>query len=131
MDLDQPDSDSLEDMSLPNPNADKANQHRAKPLENLLQLKNRKLQDELTTLRVAHDELAGTYRAVAADLEGLHARFEEQRALNDRLENDLLRINQGGGGGAGTPAARDDPLATLNVGRKVSGDCQDAREGLS
>lgn len=54
------------------------------------------------------------------DLEGLHSRFEEQRSLNDRLENDLLRINQstdsGRASGAGTPSG--DPLAGL-LARKV------------
>ena len=60
MDLDDPppeedsDLDSLSDLvKMPNPNALKANRHRGKPLENLLMAKNRKLQDELTGLRVS------------------------------------------------------------------------------
>lgn len=36
---------------LPNPNADKARQH-GRPLEGLLMSKNRKMQDQLTKLRV-------------------------------------------------------------------------------
>lgn len=45
--------DSVADLvRMPDPNADKANRHRGKPLENLLMAKNRKLQDELTGLRV-------------------------------------------------------------------------------
>lgn len=48
------DSDSMNDVvSMPDPNAEKANRHRGKPLENLLMAKNRKLQDELTGLRVS------------------------------------------------------------------------------
>jgi homeobox protein cut-like len=37
---------------MPDPNADKANKARGKPLENLLMSKNRKLQEQLTSLRV-------------------------------------------------------------------------------
>lgn len=50
MDLDELPNDDL--VQLPNPNAMKANHHRTKPLEDLLMAKNRKLQDELTGLRV-------------------------------------------------------------------------------
>jgi len=38
---------------MPDPNADKANQSRGRPLENLLMTKNRKIQEQLTTLRVS------------------------------------------------------------------------------
>ncbi|GAA6006458.1 CCAAT displacement transcription factor COY1 [Rhodotorula paludigena] len=99
-------------------------QHRGKPLENLLMAKNRKLQDEVTALRVAHDELAAAHQGVLGDFEALQARCDEQRALVDRLENDLLRINEsrgaGTGGQGGTPAAaaREDPLAGLQLGKK-------------
>jgi homeobox protein cut-like len=57
LDLDEvPNSgvDDSEDVQLPNPNALKANHHRTKPLEDLLMAKNRKIQDELTVLRVSH-----------------------------------------------------------------------------
>ncbi|ORY89725.1 CASP C terminal-domain-containing protein [Leucosporidium creatinivorum] len=119
MDLDEvAEDDASELVRMPDPNADKANAHRGKPLENLLMGKNRKLQDELTSLRVAHEELFATHRTITADLEALHSRFDEQRTLNDRLENDLLRINQSGGSGAVTPSAREDPLASLNLGKK-------------
>ncbi|GAA6058937.1 hypothetical protein JCM10212_002889 [Sporobolomyces blumeae] len=131
---------------MPDPNADKVNQQRGKPLENLLMAKNRKLQDELTALRVAHDELALSHQTIMQDFESLSSRFDEQRLLNDRLENDLLRINEnskngaggvgagsgsavgGGIGGvgsnagiasAGQLAAREDPLASLQFGKKA------------
>ena len=59
---------------------------------------------------------------IHGDLEGLHARFEEQRTLNDRLENDLLRVNQSTDSGrvSGTATPSGDPLAGMNLGRKVS-----------
>lgn len=55
MDLDEvPGGDDVSDLvRMPDPNADKANAHRGKPLENLLMAKNRKLQDELTNMRVS------------------------------------------------------------------------------
>lgn len=64
MDLDEVTEDSDVDslngnVRLPNPNAEKANRHRGKPLENLLMAKNRKLQDELTNLRVRNCDLCG------------------------------------------------------------------------
>lgn len=43
-------SDSI--VRMPDPNADKANLNPGKPLENLLMSKNRKIQEQLTTLRV-------------------------------------------------------------------------------
>lgn len=55
-------------------------------------------------------------------MDDIHSRFEEQRVLVDRLENDLLRVNQtstDGRSGTTTPAVREDPLAGLNVGKKV------------
>lgn len=148
MDLDDvAGGDDLSDIvRMPDPNADKANAHRGKPLENLLMAKNRKLQDELTTMRVrrrpprlsmmmmkscsadavllispqvAHEEIFAAHRTISADLDSLQSRFEEQRSLNERLENDLLRINQTGSSGGGPAAVREDPLASLNVGKKV------------
>ncbi|CEQ41956.1 SPOSA6832_03735 [Sporobolomyces salmonicolor] len=126
--------DSVADLvRLPDPNADKANQQRGKPLENLLMAKNRKLQDELTALRpsektdphwdiaqVAHDELALAHQSIGADFDGLQSRFEEQRALNDRLENDLLRINESRSGVSPMAAGREDPLAGLQLGKNES-----------
>ncbi|GAA6014132.1 hypothetical protein JCM11491_004115 [Sporobolomyces phaffii] len=111
--------DSMADLvRMPDPNADKVNQQRGKPLENLLMAKNRKLQDELTALRVAHDELAIGHQSIQHDFENLSSRFEEQRALNDRLENDLLRINESKNPVSVSVAAREDPLASLQFGKK-------------
>ncbi|BGO92237.1 Golgi membrane protein [Rhodotorula toruloides NP11] len=125
--------DSVADLvRLPDPNADKANQHRGKPLENLLMAKNRKLQDEVTSLRVAHDELVSAHEGMLGEFEQLQARCEEQKQLVDRLENDLVRINEsragGGAAGQGGPDAhaREDPLAGLQLGKKASLLAQDA-----
>ncbi|GAA6023391.1 hypothetical protein JCM10207_002531 [Rhodosporidiobolus poonsookiae] len=121
------------EVRMPDPNADKANAQRGKPLENLLMAKNRKLQDEVTALRVAHDELSLHHQTLLNDFDSLTARFEEQRALNDRLENDLLRINESkshhAGGtatpGGGASGAKEDPLASLGLGSAAAGAAKD------
>lgn len=129
MDLDEEDAAAFEGeaddehlIRLPDPNADKANLQHGKPLEHLLMAKNRKLQDEVTALRVAHDELAVAHETVSADYEHLQSRLQEQTALSDRLENDLLRINesrQGGQSQAPLTQNREDPLANLQLGKKA------------
>lgn len=118
-------------LHLPNPNADKAS--RGRPLEGLLMSKNRKLQDGMTKLRVAQDELSTSLQVTKNELEEITARYEEQKVLNDRLENDLLRVNGSGqasnANGTSTPKSRaaalftaddaSDPLSALNIGKKA------------
>jgi len=70
-------------------------------------------------LQVAHDELAIGHQSIQHDYENLSSRFDEQRSLNDRLENDLLRINDSKNPGSVQVAAREDPLASLQFGKKV------------
>lgn len=90
-------------------------------------------------MQVAHDELFAAHRTISADVEALQSRFEEQRALNERLENDLLRINQAGPAASALNApAREDPLAGLSLGKKVCATskscwskCQSAGRALS
>ncbi|EGG07301.1 uncharacterized protein MELLADRAFT_43151 [Melampsora larici-populina 98AG31] len=79
-------------IKMPNPNADKANKQKTKSLENLLMGKNRKLQDDLTTLRVMHDELLTTSRKNAIEADNLREELEQTKILNDKLENDLVKI---------------------------------------
>lgn len=54
MDLDGlPDDEQDDGVQMPDPNADKANLQRGQSLEGLLMSKNRKLQDDLTNMRVS------------------------------------------------------------------------------
>lgn len=119
-------------LRLPNPNADKANRQHGRPLEGLLMSKNRKLQDGMTKLRVAHEQLSTNLQVTKNELEDLTSKYEEQKALNDKLENDLLRVNGvGGSGTSGTSTPKkgaasaagqsdpQDPLAALNIGKKA------------
>lgn len=125
-------------LRLPNPNAEKANLQHGRPLEGLLMSKNRRLQDGMTRLRVAQEELTGSLQNARSELEEITAKYEDQKSLNEKLENDLMRINgsasgptggassngtgtpKGGASAAGLLAPLDasDPLAALNIGRK-------------
>ena len=55
-----------------------------------------------------------------ARLEGTSQELEKQRALNEKLEDDLLALNQNGGerSGRDTPAESADGLAGLDIGGK-------------
>lgn len=81
--------------------------------------------------QVSQEELTTALHATRAELEEVTSRYEEQRALNDRLENDLLRINGSkAASGAATPKRTydaglsapggdpNDPLASLGLNRK-------------
>lgn len=125
-------------LRLPNPNAEKANLHHGRPLEGLLMSKNRRLQDGMTRLRVAQEELTSNLQNTRSELEEITAKYEDQKSLNEKLENDLMRINSSTGGSSGAavsgtgtprgaaaaassllaPSDASDPLAALNIGRK-------------
>lgn len=71
--------------------------------------------------QITHAELETTLNGVQARLEGTSQELEKQRALNEKLEDDLLALNQGGGGersGRDTPAEGAEGLAGLNIGGK-------------
>jgi len=114
-------------LQLPNPNADKANAHRGKSLEVLLAIKNKRILEELTKFRILHGELEASLRATQAELAATEAELEKQNALNDKLENDLLQMDQrksnGDSNGAAatadsTAANSGDVLAGLDLGKK-------------
>lgn len=88
--------------------------------------------------QVANEEISHALESTKSQLEELTSRFEEQKALNDRLENDLLRVNASGAPvsgratGSNTPRlgqessaflAPEDPLAALVGQKRVSVDC--------
>ncbi|PLW23037.1 hypothetical protein PCASD_11030 [Puccinia coronata f. sp. avenae] len=108
-----PDSSSLNlAIKMPNPNAEKANKQKTKSLETLLISKNRKLQDDLTTLRVMHDDLLVSSRMNAIENEKLKTQLEKLKTLNENLENDLSRMQASS---SDTPAAHSlEGLVTKN-----------------
>ncbi|KAL1743372.1 CASP C terminal-domain-containing protein [Schizophyllum fasciatum] len=109
-------------LSLPNPNADKANARHGRSLEALLATKNKRILDELAKFRITHAELETTLTSVQARLEGTSQELEKQRALNEKLEDDLLALNQPTGerSGRDTPAEGVDALAGLDIGGKAA-----------
>ncbi|KAH9083859.1 CASP C terminal-domain-containing protein [Lactarius deliciosus] len=118
-DLDKEDgftSDNQLGLQLPNPNASKANAHPASSLEALLATKNKRILEELTKFRILHTELEASLQCAQDDLASTTQELEKHRRLNERLETDLLKIEQHGNGDA-TPAdpAEDDVLAGLRL----------------
>lgn len=101
---------------MPDPNADIANKQLGRSLENLLVSKNRRLLEDLTKLRVAHEELVGQHSKAEDGAELTRLELERIRILNERLENDLLSLNNGEGA-----KDRSAGLAGLDIGGKGDG----------
>lgn len=116
-------------LHLPNPNADKANAQRGKSLEVLLATKNKRILEELAKFRILHGELEASLQATRAELEATHSELQKQKALNDKLENDLLQMDHRKSNGEpngipstseSTTAGSADPLSGLELGKKGS-----------
>ncbi|KAL7418489.1 hypothetical protein Q5752_006947 [Cryptotrichosporon argae] len=103
-----------EDVQMPDPNAAIANRQLNRSLENLLVSKNRRLLEDVTKLRVAYDELQAAHARAEELAESAQAELARVRGLNERLENDLMSLNNKDDakavGGAG--------LAGLDIGGK-------------
>lgn len=79
-----------------------------KSLEALLLEKNKRLEDQLATLRVSNGELSTSLTKATADLRSLQQEHAHVKTLNERLETDLASIGRDGGrssGAAKGPAA--------------------------
>ncbi|KAI5856953.1 CASP C terminal-domain-containing protein [Tricharina praecox] len=61
-------------------------------LEQLLLARNKKLGNELTVLRVSHQDLTSRLQTLQQTLDAITADFSTSRALNQKLENDLLKL---------------------------------------
>ncbi|KAI0823762.1 CASP C terminal-domain-containing protein [Trametes gibbosa] len=85
-------------LQLPNPNAEKANAQQGKPLEVLLATKNKRILEELTKFRIIHAELESALQSVQSQLDATESELEKQRVLNEKLETDLLQMDQHDGG---------------------------------
>ncbi|KAI0780119.1 CASP C terminal-domain-containing protein [Fomes fomentarius] len=114
-------------LHLPNPNAEKANAQQGKSLEVLLATKNKRILEELTKFRILHAELESALQSVQSQLEATESELEKQHALNEKLETDLLQMDQrkdGGVNGTSSPANGTgsatpvDVLAGLDLGKK-------------
>ncbi|WVW86102.1 hypothetical protein I302_108141 [Kwoniella bestiolae CBS 10118] len=94
-DSDAEDEDDYEDSSLklPDPNASVANKSLNRSLENLLVSKNRRLLEDLTKLRVSYEELNSEHSKTDEIIENLQVDLNKQLSLVEKLENDLMNIN--------------------------------------
>ena len=61
-------------------------------LEQLLLARNKKLSDELTILRVSHQDLQNRLQSMQEDLSQTNADLEKAQHLNETLENDLANM---------------------------------------
>ncbi|KAL0579169.1 hypothetical protein V5O48_002850 [Marasmius crinis-equi] len=102
---------------MPNPNADKANGQQAKSLEALLATKNKRIMEELTKFRILHGELEASLQATQEQLKTASSELEQQKALNEKLENDLLSMNNHK---TEDTDSSSDVLGGLDTGRKES-----------
>lgn len=65
-------------------------------LEQLLLARNKKLSDELTILRVSHQDLQGRLENLQEDMSRTNADLERAQNLNAQLENDLANLQSEG-----------------------------------
>jgi hypothetical protein len=68
--------------------------------------------------QVANEEFSTSARDLRAELEATQSKLDAQRALNDKLENDLLHIHGSRSSANVSPVPRQDPLANLSLGVK-------------
>ena len=64
-------------------------------LEQLLLARNKKLSDEMTVLRVSHQQLQQQVGELQEILSSTNAELERSQSLNATLENDLTRVQEG------------------------------------
>jgi len=76
-----------------------ASKNLEKPLEVLMLEKNRKLENELTELKVLHDSVKQELDDVRTRHETASRQLSSQTELIQRLEEDITRLNQSGVGG--------------------------------
>ncbi|KAF9986826.1 hypothetical protein BGZ65_006120, partial [Modicella reniformis] len=76
-----------------------ASKNLEKPLEVLLMEKNRKLENELTELKVLHDSVKRELEDVRTRHEVATRQLSSQSELIQRLEEDITRLNQSAGAG--------------------------------
>jgi homeobox protein cut-like len=71
-----------------------ASKGKGETLEQLLLARNKKLSNELTVLRVSHQDLQSRLEALQDDLSSANMELEKSRALNETLEADLEKVQQ-------------------------------------
>ncbi len=120
-DDDEPD---MADPAVDNEDNSSSGKAKGESLEQLLLARNKKLSDELTILRVSHQDLQSRLQAMQEDLSKTNADLERAQHLNATLENDLADVHEtanaypSGASVAGTYVSRY-PQSSANGGRKA------------
>ncbi|KAN0090797.1 CASP C terminal domain containing protein [Tylopilus felleus] len=111
-------SHESEGVHLPDPNADKANAQHGKSLEALLASKNKRILEELTRFRILHTSLEESLKYTQSDLDTARAELSKQKSLNEKLETDLLALdNRAANPPSMSGASVNDALAGLGLDR--------------
>ena len=88
------DTELVDGDDLSHPNAGALDKPKSDSLEQLLLARNKKLSNELTELRVSHQELQRRLETLQEDLSSTNMDLEKARNLNATLENDLQKTQQ-------------------------------------
>ncbi|KFZ10079.1 hypothetical protein V502_08329 [Pseudogymnoascus sp. VKM F-4520 (FW-2644)] len=83
-----------DDEAIEPTNGDSASKSKGATLEQLLLARNKKLGDELTILRVSHQDLQSRLQTMQTELDSATADLETAQNLNATLENDLATVQQ-------------------------------------
>ena len=81
-----------DDEAVETTNGDSASKSKGATLEQLLLARNKKLGDELTILRVSHQDLQSRLQTMQTELDSATADLETAQNLNATLENDLATV---------------------------------------
>ena len=121
----EPDTGNNVDKTLGGQGDDPANQKDT--LEKLLLQRNKKIGDELTILRVSHQDLQDRLGDLQEDLSRTNAELEKSRNLNEKLEGDLENLQAEGANAfpsgasvAGTFAQRAPARRAPSYGGRIS-----------
>lgn len=87
-------------------------------LEKLLLARNKKLGDELTVLRVSHNDLQSRLEDLQEELSKTNAELERAQKLNQKLESDLETIQEEGANAFPSGASVAGTYVTRAIGRK-------------
>ncbi|EXM22445.1 homeobox protein cut-like [Fusarium oxysporum f. sp. vasinfectum 25433] len=87
-------------------------------LEKLLLARNKKLGDELTVLRVSHNDLQSRLEDLQEELSKTNAELERAQKLNQKLESDLETIQEEGANAFPSGASVAGTYVTRAMGRK-------------
>jgi homeobox protein cut-like len=88
------DDDDAHDGSIENSENGAGSKSRGDTLEQLLLARNKKLSDELTILRVSHQDLQSRLQGLQEELNRVSAELATSQTLNVTLENDLANVQQ-------------------------------------